>query len=58
MVSTDGNISDIDRLEERQTIGMVQKSALGIFGPNEKKKFGGFSSEDGNSTITDNLSKS
>lgn len=34
IVSTDGNISEFnDRIEERRTIGLVQKSALAVFGP-------------------------
>ena len=33
IVSTDGNISQLDHIEERQSIAMVQKSALAVFGP-------------------------
>lgn len=33
IVSTDGNISEFERIEERRTIGHVQKSALAVFGP-------------------------
>jgi len=46
-ISTDGNNSDCDFIEERQAIEIVQKSALAVFGPLEiqPSEVGGHSTE-------------